>query len=158
MNRFHIAVAASALALTSASAFAADFPQSGATKATGYLTGSSVEGLDGWATGSNPEIYVQSGVVRGEKDGGPFDKMYLRCIGQDVSIAGKISDNGACTETDKAGDMIFESYGSDGFTFVGGTGKFKGITGGGTGKLEMVFEGAKNWPIIATWDKHWEIK
>ena len=158
MTYFHIAIAASILALTAASAPAADFPKKGTTKATGYLTGGPVETLEGWEAGSNPEISVSSGVIRNEKAGGPFDNNYIRCIGQDVMIADKFLSNGVCTETDKAGDMIFITYSGEGFTFIGGTGKYKGITGGGTDKSDIVFQGKKNWAIIDAYEKHWEIK
>ena len=158
MTCFHIAIAASILALTAASAPAADFPKKGATKATGYFTGGPVEALEGWEAGSNPEIYVSSGMIRNEKEGGPFDTNYVRCIGQDVTIAGKLLDNGFCTETDKAGDMIFLTYSGEGFTYIGGTGKYKGITGGGTNKGDPTFQDGKNWAAVVSFEKHWEIK
>jgi hypothetical protein len=123
-----------------------------------YIVGSAVDGHEGWETDSQPELFVSSGVIRNEKEGGPFDKNYLRCIGNDVKIAGKYLASGTCTETDKAGDKIFITFTADGFTFIGGTGTYKGITGGGTSQFEDVFDGKKNWASIESYEKHWEIK
>ena len=158
MNCFHLAIFTSVLALTASSVPAAEFPKSGATKATGYTVGSAVDGDEGWETGSQPELFVMNGVIRNDKEGGPFDKNFLRCIGQYVTIAGKFVTSGTCTETDKAGDKIFMTFNADGFTYIGGTGKYKGITGGGTTKIENVFEGKKGWASIESYEKHWEIK
>ena len=150
--------AASMLALTASGASAADFPKSGTTKATGYLTQTIVDELEGWQADWQPNLNVGMAIIRNETEGGPFDKSFMRCIGQDAMVAGKYWSNGTCTETDAAGDKIFITYGADSFTFTGGTGKYKGITGGGTSKAETVFQGAKNWAGILSFEKHWEIK
>ena len=158
MNILTTAFAASLLALTSAGASAADFPKSGTTKATGYMTQTTVDELDGWEADWQPNLNMAMGIIRNETAGGPFDKSFLRCIGQDAMVAGKYVSNGTCTETDTAGDKIFITYGADAFTFIGGTGKYKGITGGGTSKSETIFQGAKNWAGVVSFEKHWEIK
>ena len=114
--------------------------------------------LDGWQADWQPYISVSVGVIRDEKDGGPFDKNFLRCIGQSAMVSGKFSNSGTCTETDKDGDKVFIAYGVGEFTYAGGTGKYKGITGGGTNKVETIHEGKKNWAGILSSEKHWEIK
>ncbi len=106
--------------------------------------------LDGWEADWQPNLNVGMGVIRNETEGGPFDKSFMRCIGQDAMAAGKYLTNGSCTETDAAGDKIFITYNAESFTFAGGTGKYKGITGGGTIKFETVFQGGKIWAGIAS--------
>jgi hypothetical protein len=157
MNCFNTALAASLLAVTAAGA-SADFPKSGSTKGTTYLIETFVDELDGWQAEWQPYIAVSVGVIRDQKDGGPFDKNFLRCVGQAAMVAGKSSLSGTCTETDKDGDQIFISYGAGEFTYAGGTGKYKGITGGGTNKVETIHDGKKNWAGILSSEKHWEIK
>jgi hypothetical protein len=158
MNCFKTAIAASMLALTATSAFAAEFPKSGSTKATGYLTATITDQLDGWEAEWQPENYVMTGIIRNEKDGGPFDKSFLRCIGVEAMVAGAIWDNGTCTETDKDGDKIFITYVVGVFTFIGGTGKYKGITGGGPTTGDLIFQDKKNWAAVVSFEKNWEIK
>ena len=158
MNCITTALAASLLAVTAASASAADFPKSGSTKGTTYLIETFVDELEGWQAEWQPYINVSVGVIRDEKEGGPFDKNFMRCVAQQAMVAGKSSLGGSCTETDKDGDMIFIAYGAGEFTFVGGTGKYQGITGGGTNKVETIHEGKKNWAGILSSEKHWEIK
>jgi hypothetical protein len=158
MNSFTTALAASLLASAAASAFAADFPKSGSTKATGYLTAAITDQLDGWDADWQPENYVLTGIIRNETDGGPFDKSFLRCIGVEAMVAGKYWDNGTCTETDTDGDKIFITYGVGTFTFVGGTGKYKGITGGGTNSGSPIFQDKKNAAYVVVFEKTWEMK
>jgi hypothetical protein len=158
MNARTTAIAASFLALTSAGALAAEFPKSGSAKATGYETYVTLDALDGWEADFQPDVFVQTGLVRSEKEGSPFDKTFLRCVGQEAMIAGAYKVSGTCTETDKDGDKISIAFETGTFTYVSGTGKYKGITGGGTSKSEIVFQGPKNGAMITSYEKHWEIK
>lgn len=158
MNSFTTAIAASTLALTAASASAAEFPKSGSTKATSYYTQTIVDELEGWEADWQPNVYVLTGILRNAVDGGPFDKNFLRCIGQSAMVAGAYTDSGTCTETDKDSDKIFITYGPDSFTYVGGTGKYKGITGGGTFKADPVYIGKKDSAFIISFEKNWAIK
>lgn len=79
------------------------------------------------------------GVTQSMEAKGPFDGSTQRCIGVVASIAGKVSANGWCRNVDaKTGDMTLVDWvasdkpGAGTFTFRYGTGKWKGITGGGT--------------------------
>jgi hypothetical protein len=158
MKTFTTALAASLLALNTAGSSAADFAKSGSTKATGYETSVTVDALDGWEADMQPDVFVMTGLLRNEKEGGAFDKSFIRCLGQEAMIAGAYTTSGTCTETDKDGDKIFITFETDKFTYVSGTGKYKGITGGGTMKSEIVFQSPKNVATITAYEKHWEIK
>jgi hypothetical protein len=48
----------------SAGTAAADFPKSGSARATGYETMVVADGLDGWDTGVQPDIFVMAAVIR----------------------------------------------------------------------------------------------
>ncbi len=59
------------------------------------------------------------------------------CMENDIIIQGKMSAHGECLWTDADGDTFIGTYvdepGKPGvWTFLGGTGKWKGVTGGGT--------------------------
>jgi hypothetical protein len=158
MSTLITTIAASLLAFTAASASAADFPKSGSTKATGYETSVTVDALDGWEADMQPDVFVQTGILRNEKEGGPFDKNVVRCIGQEAMVSGTYATSGTCTETDKDGDKIFITFTAGAFTYVSGTGKYKGITGGGTAASEIVFQSPKTVALVTAYEKHWEIK
>ncbi len=57
--------------------------------------------------------------------------MAVRCILYRENLGGKFKANGACTETDGDGDKVFTTFESVTrvHTLIGGTGKYKGISG-----------------------------
>jgi hypothetical protein len=81
---------------------------------------------------------VGRGVADSVSPGGPFDKTTLECRGvTNVSKAG-VDYNSRCTFVDADGDRVVGATTGQakGWTwkFLGGTGKWAGIEGGGTGK------------------------
>ncbi|WP_298827115.1 hypothetical protein [uncultured Piscinibacter sp.] len=78
-----------------------------------------------------------SGVSRNDKGSGMFHRLGVRCVGLHESGSPQAVSRGACTETDADGDQMFSTYESriaDGkpivtHVFVGGTGKYAGMTG-----------------------------
>ena len=77
--------------------------------------------------------YESGGISRNDNGGPMFNNMGVRCIGM-FELAGNVATNrGTCIDTDKDGDEIFSTYEAKGMsglhTFVGGTGKYAGITG-----------------------------
>jgi hypothetical protein len=82
---------------------------------------------------------VQS-VVSSENEASPLNMSSVQCVGPLKSIKGEYKDIGLCTYTCPNGDQIYMSYEATGklgqsakglSTFVGGTEKSVGITGGG---------------------------
>lgn len=81
-----------------------------------------------------------SGISRNDKGTGMFHRMGVRCMGLHESGSPKAVSRGACTDTDSDGDQIFSTYESrvvDGksagtHAFVGGTGKYAGMSGNAT--------------------------
>ena len=63
-------------------------------------------------------------------DGEPhFHNMAVRCLVTIRNVKGEQDLYGACKETDKDGDYISTTFDSKAHYFIGGTGKYKGITG-----------------------------
>jgi hypothetical protein len=152
------AIAASFLTLTAASASAADFPKSGSEKGVIYFTAAVADELDGWETPFQPGIYVMTGVVRTDPAGSAFDKSYVRCVGERALLSGKFATVGACTQTDTEGDKAFVTFETGKYAYVGGTGKYKGLTGGGPVTSERIYQGKNDWAVIMAFEKQWEIK
>ena len=55
--------------------------------------------------------------------------MNAHCLMLSAIIGGKPRRYGACTQTDDDGDRAFTSFDGAAFKFIGGTGKYKGISG-----------------------------
>lgn len=74
-----------------------------------------------------------SGVSRNDKGSGMLHNLGMRCWGFIDVIEGKPSSIGRCVEIDADGDQVFATFenkaGVGSHTFIGGTGKYTGITG-----------------------------
>ena len=69
------------------------------------------------------------GITR-NPDGKPyFDSMVVHCLVTILVVKGDQTLYGACKETDKDGDYTSTTFDSKAHHFIGGTGKYKGITG-----------------------------
>ena len=84
--------------------------------------------------------YDAQGVVSSENKASPLNMSSVQCVGSIKAIKGEYKETGLCTWTCPNGDQIYGSYEGTGklgqsakgsTTFVGGTGKCVGITGGG---------------------------
>ena len=81
------------------------------------------------------------GTTTNTKGEAAFDKMKARCFAIKVEAGAKTYFDGACTMTDEDGDKVFSSFDSRQLdktqpamdcgthSIIGGTGKYKGITG-----------------------------
>ena len=70
-----------------------------------------------------------TGINRNVKGEGPFHDMTVRCL-MHWSVVGETHHfNGSCVETDKDGDNVFTTFDDNKHYLMGGTGKYKGITG-----------------------------
>ena len=69
------------------------------------------------------------GITR-NPDGQPhFDNLVVRCLVNIRTVKGETELYGACRETDADGDSTSTTFDSKAHYFIGGTGKYKGITG-----------------------------
>jgi hypothetical protein len=163
MNRFKKTFAlsilgASAFAFMAQGASAADFPKNGANKGVIYLTAAVTDQLDGWEAPLQPGIFVMTGVLRTEAPDSGFDKSFVRCVGERALLSGKYASTGTCTQIAADGDMVFSRFQVGQSTFVGGTGKFKGITGVSALTAERIYQGKNDFAIIMSFEGTWEIK
>jgi hypothetical protein len=118
---------------------AQDLPKQGTANFTDYATIPSVKvmRLDKDSRVINYEVY---GVSRND-DGNPaFNNMAIHCMGSSITLDNHATSRGLCVQADKDGDQLFINYEADGASpdasvsagiehFVGGTGKYAGITG-----------------------------
>ncbi len=81
-----------------------------------------------------------SGITMSNLENKMFDNWTHHCMGTGANIGKKRIRHGFCKHMDSDGDFTLVEYPADPndrFTwkYIGGTGKFKGITGGGAWKL-----------------------
>lgn len=88
-------------------------------------------------------IYESAGITRNDAGEGPFNDMGTRCLGLREATGNEVVNRGSCIDTDKDGDQVFSTYLADAkngrHEFVGGTGKYQGITG----SAEYTFQSMK---------------
>lgn len=154
------AVTVAGLLLAAPPARAADFPQSGEASFDRYLTGRMVANAK-TPVGSG-ELWQETGVTRNIKGEAPFDRLEDVCLGSDTLLGGKPTRlAGTCVKTDKDGDKILVTFGGgkEGWEIVGGTGKYKGMTGAGTaGKYELLQDRPDDWVAVSHETIKWQIK
>jgi hypothetical protein len=111
-----------------AAAQVAKLPPSGTTHFTTYFAvhpAHVVELVDD----SSITVAELVGITR-NPDGEPyFDNMVVHCLVTIRVVKGEQNLYGACKETDKDGDYTSTTFDSKAHYFIGGTGKYKGITG-----------------------------
>ena len=88
--------------------------------------------------------YTITGTTLAKEPGGPFDKSSWQCVGVVRILQGTATGDGMCEWVDADGDKALGRYTRTGnpggdWTFINGTGKYAGITGGGTSKLLAQF-------------------
>jgi hypothetical protein len=112
---------------------------------------------------TNYEVY---GVSHNDDGGEMFNNMAIRCTGSNMTMNGDARSRGLCIQVDKDGDQIFISYDNVGHAgspyaateqFLGGTGKYTGITGHSESTRQLV-KGPDNLVMLvlphrATWSK-----
>src|SRR3978361_298911 len=112
-------------------ATAGDFPKEGtASYTTNYVNVSATPIKMGDRTAS---IYESAGITRNDAGEASFNDMGTRCIGMREANGNDVINRGSCIDTDKDGDQVFSTYEANAksgrHVFVGGTGKYHGITG-----------------------------
>jgi hypothetical protein len=115
------------LTFSAAPAAAAEFPKTGSAEYDTYYVDTVVAQIDsGAGTGA---IVDTTGITRNIKGEGPFHNMSVRCLRQQSLVGDEFHLNGTCVETDKDGDNVFTTFDDKNHYLMGGTGKYKGITG-----------------------------
>jgi len=106
----------------------AKLPPSGTTHFTTYFSVHTAHELE-MVEDSSMAVAELVGITR-NPDGEPyFDNMVVRCLVNIRVVKGEQELYGACKETDADGDSTSTTFDSKAHYFIGGTGKYKGITG-----------------------------
>jgi hypothetical protein len=119
------------LLLAPSSVWAADLPKQGTDSyTTTFVTVSRTQMKAGDRTITTSEFV---GITRNDNGGPMFSDMGARCLGMSELVGKDSVGQGTCAETDNDGDEIYSTFqfkGSGGtHTFVGGTGKYAGLSG-----------------------------
>jgi len=125
-----------AAVLTATAAGAAEAPKAGSVKHAAYTVCRQTAAIDLGEVGSDTSADC-TGIVKAD-GGGAFDNLALHCLEGSVARKAGYKFTGSCVETDGDGDKIFLTYEgpeSGPVDVLGGTGKFKGITGKGQWKV-----------------------
>ena len=124
-------LAAGALAVGNIAAFAQEVPKLPPSGTTHFTTYFSVHPAHVVEMVEDSSITVAELVgITVNPDGEPhFDNMGVRCLVTIRVVKGEQELYGACKETDKDGDSTSTTFDSKAHYFIGGTGKYQGITG-----------------------------
>ena len=103
-------------------------PPSGETTYVTHYTGRVIN-TEYLGDGASESLVEMTGVSRNAVGQSAFDEMHAHCLMRSAIIGGKPSVSGACTQTDGDGDHVFTSFDGAAYKLIGGTGKYKGISG-----------------------------
>ena len=103
-------------------------PPSGETTYVTHFTGRVIN-TEYLGDGASESLVEMTGISRNVVGQSAFDGMHSHCLMLSAIIGGKPSVSGACTETDRDGDHVFTSFDAAACKLIGGTGKYKGISG-----------------------------
>ena len=145
------------LTFCAAPAVSAEFPKTGEAEYDTYYVDNVVAKIDsGVGTGA---IVDETGITRNVSGEGPFHDMSVRCL-YHWSVVEKTNHfNGSCVHTDKDGDNIFGTFDDTTTALIGGTGKYKGITGTAAYTIVELHETVDGRPaLIINHKAKWEIK
>lgn len=108
--------------------------KTGAVKLAAYTVCRSLALIDMGPVGSNASAEC-TGVVRTTDGSKPLDNQAIRCLEESRARTDGYRFFGTCVQTDADGDKIFMTYDgpeSGPLQWIGGTGKYKGISAKGT--------------------------
>lgn len=128
MNRVGWVAAAVAAAFGQAAWAVDKLPQQGTASYVTYYSSRPLTTIDMGELGAQALVEFV-GITRNTSGTKAFDNLSARCIFFRDNVGGKLKVSGSCTETDADGDKVYSTFDSAAHTLVGGTGKYKGISG-----------------------------
>jgi hypothetical protein len=145
-----------------ATAIAAEpFPASGSAKLAAYAVCRSAVIVDMGPVGSNSSAEC-TGIVKTRDGSKLLDNLAIRCMEESKARPQGYAFTGICIETDGDGDKIFMTYEgpeSGDIALLGGTGKYKAITGKGTWSVaDAPGNTAQLFAFTLTYDVSWTTK
>ncbi len=147
--------------LSPIAAQAYDLPKSGKAEYDTYYVSENLHKMEiKMESGdANSGIANFTGITRNIKGPGPFNDMSVQCLMHRSIIRGTWSNSGSCVETDRTGDSVFTTFDPNYHYIVGGTGKYKGISGKARYQADGIHRtvsGKDAW--IVRHNINWEIK
>ena len=108
-------------------------PNDGKANYLVYFTHNVTSEMD-WGDLGRASIDRLTGITRNKDGQAFFDEMATTCISHSVEITGAGAPRlqGSCSYQDRDGDQIFSTFVLGKLTYVGGTGKYRGLSGEGT--------------------------
>jgi hypothetical protein len=148
--------------LSRAPAFADEpFPASGAAKLAAYAVCRSAVMIDMGPVGSNSSAEC-IGIVKTRDGSKLLDNLAIRCEEDAKARPEGYAFTGTCIQTDKDGDKLFMTYEgpeSGTIALLGGTGKYKDVTGGGNWSVtDAPGNNAQLFLFTLTYDVNWTTK
>ena len=145
-----------------APAFAADpFPASGAAKLAAYAVCRSAAIVDMGTVGSNSSAECL-GIVKTQDGSKLLDNLAIRCLEEAKARPEGYAFTGTCIQTDADSDKLFMTYEgpeSGTIAIIGGTGKYKGITGSGNWSVADAPGNTANlFSVTLAFDLAWTIR
>ena len=137
------------------------FPASGSAKLAAYAVCRSAVIVDMGPVGSNSSAEC-TGIVKTRDGSKILDNLAIRCMEESKARPQGYAFTGTCIETDGDGDKIFMTYEgpeSGDIALLGGTGKYKDITGKGAWSVtDAPGNTAQLFAFTLTYDVSWTIK
>jgi hypothetical protein len=137
------------------------FPASGSAKLAAYAVCRSAVIVDMGPVGSNSSAEC-TGIVKTRDSSKLLDNLAIRCMEESKARPEGYAFTGTCIETDGDGDKIFMTYEgpeSGDIALLGGTGKYKAITGKGTWSVaDAPGNTAQLFAFTLTYDVSWTTK
>jgi hypothetical protein len=145
-----------------APAFASEpFPASGAAKLAAYAVCRSAVTIDMGKVGSNSSAEC-IGIVKTRDGSKLLDNLAIRCEEDAKARPEGYAFTGTCIQTDNDGDKLFMTYEgpeSGAIALIGGTGKYKDVTGSGTWSVaDAPGNNAQLFAFTLTYDVIWTMK
>ena len=137
------------------------FPRSGAAKLAAYSVCRSAVNIDMGPVGSNSSAEC-AGIVKTRDGGKLLDNLAIRCLEEAKARPEGYAFTGTCIETDADGDKLFMTYEgpeSGDVALLGGTGKYKDVTGKGTWSVvDAPGNTPQNFSFTLSYDVTWATK
>jgi len=162
MRTLRALLIAAGAAAASGTAFADEpFPPSGAAKLAAYAVCRSAVIIDMGTVGSNSSAEC-TGIVKTRDGSKLLDNLAIRCEEDAKARPEGYAFTGTCIQTDSAGDKLFMTYEgpeSGTIALLGGTGKYKDVTGSGTWSVvDAPGNNAQLFLFTLTYDVTWTTK
>ena len=162
MQRFSALFFLATLIASPVTAIAADpLPASGAARLAAYAVCRSLAIVDMGPVGSNSSAEC-TGIVKTRDGSKLLDNLAIRCLEESKARVEGYKFTGTCVQTDGDGDKLFMTYeGPEGgdIVLLGGTGKYKDMTGKGTWTVaDAPGNNASLFAFTLSYDVSWTLK